>query len=240
MNVFVLTGAGVSAESGLATFRGKDGMWRRHSPFDLATPQAFKRDPDLVLSFYDARRRALLAALPNDAHRALARLETELSSRGITLFLCTQNVDDLHERAGSQEVTHMHGELRKARCTACDQTLAWDGDMPRGAACPRCGASGSLRPHVVWFEEMPLHMERIDAMLDRADLFVAIGTSGTVHPASRFVEQARAAGASTVEINLQPYGRGAAFDERRIGPATRAVPAWVGEVLAKLDSAGNL
>lgn len=231
MNVFVLTGAGVSAESGLPTFRDPDGFWERHDPYDLATPEAFARDRALVRRFYDARRRALRAVEPNDAHRALARLGGELPSRGGWLFLCTQNVDDLHERAGSPGVVHMHGELGRARCLACAASTLWDGDMGADDPCPACGARDALRPDVVWFGETPLHMDAIEAALGRADLFAAIGTSGSVYPAAGFVRLARVAGARTVEINVAASDNAAAFDERRLGRAATAVPMWVNEVL---------
>jgi NAD-dependent deacetylase len=197
MNIFILTGAGISAESGLTTFRGNDGLWKRHSPFELATPQAFARDPDLVQDFYNARRRALLDAAPNPAHMALARLEANLTQVGGTLLICTQNVDDLHERAASGAVLHMHGELRKARCVACSAINPWDEDLARLSVCPSCSKPGSLRPHVVWFGEMPLHMESIEAALAAAALFVAIGTSATVHPAAGFADIAREVSART-------------------------------------------
>lgn len=233
MNIFILTGAGVSAESGLPTFRDADGLWERHSVFDLATPEGFARDPALVRRFYDGRRRALRTAVPNAAHRALARLDTELPGLGGSLFLCTQNIDDLHERGGSRSVAHMHGELRRGRCAACGATFPWDRDMTADDACPACGRAGALRPDVVWFGEMPLGLDRVMAALARADLFAAIGTSGTVAPASDFVAYARKAGARTVEINLEPSG-GVAFDTVRLGPAGETVPAWVDEVLTDM------
>lgn len=232
MNIFVLTGAGVSAESGLPTFRDAGGLWERHSVYDLATPDGFRRDPALVRRFYDARRRALRAAESNPAHRALARLEAELPRHDGRLFLCTQNVDDLHERGGSRAVVHMHGELDKARCTGCGAALPWAGDMRAADACPACGRTDTLRPHVVWFGEMPLGIESIEAALARADVFAAIGTSGTVAPASTFVRQARRAGARTIAFNLEPSD--AAFDAQHVGPAGETVPAWVDDVLAGL------
>jgi NAD-dependent deacetylase len=184
MKIFVLIGAGVSAESGLGTFRDKDGLWTRFDPMRLATPEAFARQPDEVHAFYNMRRRNLIEAEPNPAHYALARLEAGLRERGGNLFLCTQSIDDLHERAGSQRVTHMHGELLKARCVACEAITPWHEDLDVDTSCPSCGRVGGLRPHVVWFGEMPLFMDRIyDALLE-ADLFVAIGTSGSVYPAA--------------------------------------------------------
>jgi NAD-dependent deacetylase len=176
MNVFVLAGAGVSAESGLGTFRDKDGLWSRFDPMKLATPEAFAHDPDQVHAFYNMRRQNLLSAEPNAAHRALARLETGLVERGGNLFLCTQNIDNLHERAGSKQVIHMHGELLKERCTACGETMTWREDLSVEVPCPSCRRSAGLRPHVVWFSEMPLEMDAIYDALLAADLFVAIGT----------------------------------------------------------------
>ena len=234
MRIFVLTGAGLSAESGLGTFRGApDALWRRHRPEELATPEAFARDPALVHEFYDMRRRALLGAEPNEAHRALARLQAGLHARGNALVLCTQNVDDLHERAGATDVIHMHGQLLEARCTRCRAVSSWRGNMGMDAVCPACGATGGLRPNVVWFGEMPMHMARITEALARADLFVAIGTSGSVYPAAGFVGKAREAGVPTCEINLEPSDSARMFDDRRYGAATEVVPAWVSDILSR-------
>ena len=180
------------------------------------------------------RRRNLLQAEPNPAHFALARLEAALAERGGHLFLCTQNIDDLHERAGSRRVVHMHGELLKARCIWCEAVTEWRDDLGSEDACPSCGRSSGMRPHVVWFGEMPLSMDVIEAGLMGADLFVAIGTSGSVYPAAGFVAEARAAGIRTCEINLEPSDNARSFDERRYGPASEAVPAWV-EVGAELS-----
>ena len=232
MHIFVLTGAGLSAESGLGTFRNApDALWRRYKPQQLATPEAFARDPALVHDFYDMRRRALLAAEPNDAHRALARLQRGLETRGGSLFLCTQNVDDLHERAGSTDVVHMHGQLLQTLCKRCHAVSEWRGDMGTGAACPACGMTGWLRPNVVWFGEMPMHMPKIQEELARASLFVAVGTSGAVYPAAGFVEQALEQRVPTCEINLAPSDNAVLFDSRRYGPATQAVPEWVNDML---------
>jgi len=233
MNVFVLTGAGVSAESGLGTFRDKagEGIWSRFDPMKLATPEAFARNPVEVLAFYDARRRNLIAAEPNAAHRALARLEEELEGRGGRLTLVTQNIDDLHERGGSHQVLHMHGELLKARCVQCRTAGRWTTDLTPAEACPSCGAPGTLRPDVVWFGEMPMHLDAIDLALRRADLFVAIGTSGAVYPAAGFVAEARAAGIETCEINLEAADNADLFDGARYGPASETVPVWVDEIL---------
>ncbi len=232
-NVFVLTGAGVSAESGLGTFRDRsgEGIWARFDPMKLATPEAFARNPVEVLAFYDARRRNLLEAAPNAAHRALARLEVGLAARGGRLALVTQNIDDLHERGGSQRVLHMHGELLKARCVGCAATGRWTKDLTVGDVCPSCESAGSLRPDVMWFGEIPMHLDAIERALRRADLFVAIGTSGAVYPAAGFVAEARAAGVQTFEINLEAADNASLFDDARYGPASEMVPAWVEDML---------
>jgi NAD-dependent deacetylase len=228
-NIVILTGAGVSAESGLATFRGPDGLWEGHRVEDVATPEAFRRDPGLVHAFYDARRAKLGTVEPNEAHEALARLDAEWPGE---LLLVTQNVDDLHDRAGSKRLLHMHGKLTKGWCLACDGRFAWDGAMGEGAVCPTCAAQGSVRPDIVWFGEMPYEMDRIDDALQRCDLFVSIGTSGAVYPAAGFVQTARYSGAKTLEINLEPSLGSVYFDESRIGKAGKLVPAWVEDVLA--------
>lgn len=230
--IVILTGAGISAESGIDTFRSAGGLWEKHRVEDVATPEGFARDPELVLGFYDARRAALASVEPNDAHRALARLEAQFDGE---LLLVTQNVDDLHERGGSVRVLHMHGELRSALCLSCQMRSAWDAPMlavsGKGAPkCPVCQAP-SLRPDVVWFGEMPYQMDRIYAALSRCDLFVSIGTSGAVYPAAGFVQEARDAGAATLELNLEPSEGSHFFAESRHGPAGELVPAWVEEVL---------
>ncbi len=225
-NIVILTGAGVSAESGVPTFRAADGLWEGHRVEDVATPQAYARDPALVQAFYDARRAHLGRVEPNAAHLALARLDREWRGE---LLLVTQNVDDLHERAGSVRLLHMHGRLKSAWCLACGGRHVWEGTLGDAPACPGCGVAGQLRPDIVWFGEMPYAMERIDAALAECDLFVSIGTSGAVYPAAGFVSWAKAAGARTLEINLEPTGGG--FDEARGGRAGELVPMWVGEVL---------
>jgi len=227
-NIVVLTGAGVSAESGLATFRGPDGLWEGHRVEDVATPDAFARDPDLVHAFYDARRARLAQVAPNAAHRALARLDAHWPHQ---LLIVTQNVDDLHERAGAKRVLHMHGELASAWCLGCDARLRWQGSLGDRPACPGCGAAGRLRPDIVWFGEMPYGLERIDRALMQADLFVSIGTSGAVYPAAGFVQTARYCGARTLELNLEPSLGSRHFQESRIGKAGDLVPAWVTEML---------
>lgn len=233
MRVFVLTGAGVSAESGLGTFRDKGGLWDRFDPMQLATPEAFARDPGRVHEFYNLRRRHMVDASPNAAHEALARLETGLAERGGALFLCTQNIDDLHEKAGSAHVHHMHGELLVALCARCGHRAPWHGDLSTGTPCPACSQTRGMRPDVVWFGEMPYGLDVIADELAAADLFVAIGTSGAVYPAAGYVAEARALGIPTLELNLAPSDVAGAFDRSRYGPATEVVPAAVSEILAR-------
>ena len=228
-SLVILTGAGISADSGVATFRGADGLWEGHRVEDVATPEAFRRDPALVHAFYDARRARLAAVEPNAAHRALAELERHW---GGPFLLVTQNVDDLHERAGSGNLIHMHGELRKGWCLACDARFPWDGPMGEGARCPACLRVGQVRPDIVWFGEMPYEMERIDEALRTCDLFVSIGTSGAVYPAAGFVQTARYVGAHCTELNLDPSQGSIFFHETRLGRASEIVPAWVEEMLA--------
>jgi NAD-dependent deacetylase len=227
-NIVILTGAGVSAESGIDTFRDGGGLWEQHRVEDVATPAAFARDPELVLRFYDMRRAAIQTKQPNAAHVALARLDAEW---GGGLLLVTQNVDDLHERAGARRVLHMHGEHLNAWCTACDERSPWREPLIERPPCPACGET-ALRPDVVWFGEMPYRMDEIYAALREADLFVSIGTSGAVYPAAGFVRQARDLGARTLELNLEPSQGSSWFDEARHGSATQVVPAWAEEVLA--------
>lgn len=227
-NILILTGAGISADSGVATFRGADGLWEGHRVEDVATPEAFARDPALVHAFYDARREKLSSVAPNAAHLALVELERRWAGR---FLLVTQNVDDLHERAGSRKLIHMHGALRKGWCLACDSRFPWSGGMGQGASCPACSAIGNVRPDIVWFGEMPYEMERIDEALRECDLFVSIGTSGAVYPAAGFVQTARYVGAHCVELNLDPSQGSIFFHETRLGRASELVPAWVEELL---------
>jgi NAD-dependent deacetylase len=231
VRIVVLTGAGISAESGVPTFRDADGLWEGHHVEDVATPEAFERQPLVVHRFYDARRAALAGVEPNPAHAALGRLERSL---GDGLFLVTQNIDDLHERGGSDHVHHMHGRLRAALCRGCHAHVEWTGDLGDFPPCPRCGVA-ELRPDVVWFGEIPYGMDLIQVQLRRADLFVSIGTSGAVYPAAGFVQYAAAHGARTLELNLEPSEGTLFFDEARHGPAGVLVPEWVDEVLAGLS-----
>ena len=230
-SIVILTGAGISRESGLATFRDADGIWASVRIEDVATPEAFARDPPRVHGFYNARRAQLRdpAVQPNAAHLALAALDARWPG---DLLLVTQNVDDLHERAGSRRMLHMHGELMKARCLHCDAGHPWRDDLGTETACPACARHGGMRPDVVWFGEIPLHMDVIAAALDACTVFVAIGTSAQVHPAAGFV--ATVAGrARTVELNLEPSAATALFDEAIQGKATERVPRFVEEMLRR-------
>jgi NAD-dependent deacetylase len=230
-NIVILTGAGISAESGIDTFRSEGGLWEQHRIEDVATPEGFARDPELVLRFYDMRRAAVQTKHPNPAHDALARLDREWSERpNHNLLIVTQNVDDLHERAGGAHVHHMHGELLSALCSACGHRSPWTVAMIARPPCPKC-ESPSLRPDVVWFGEMPYEMERIYGALRGADLFVSIGTSGAVYPAAGFVRDARELGIATLELNLERSEGSAWFEETRLGAASELVPAWVDEIL---------
>ena len=230
--ITLLTGAGVSAESGLGTFRDAGGLWSQYDLADVATPQGFARDPALVQGFYNARRANMRAAAPNAAHAAIARLQRDWPRHcpGGSVTLITQNIDDLHERAGSPQVIHMHGQLARALCAACGHRWDAPAEMQPTDRCPAC-ARTATRPDVVWFGEIPYHMDQIEAALSTADLFVAIGTSGAVYPAAGFVSEAAAHGAATLEINLDPSDTAPAFDAHLHGPATQTVPAWVASLL---------
>ncbi|UWQ59534.1 NAD-dependent deacylase [Leisingera caerulea] len=225
--IVILTGAGISAESGLGTFRDEGGLWAQHRIEDVATPEGFARNPDLVHGFYNARRKQAAGAAPNPAHQALARLQREHPGE---VVIVTQNVDALHEAGGAAQVLHMHGTLAGALCGACGHR--WDAplEMQTGQLCPACAAPAG-RPDVVWFGEMPYFMEEIYGHLAETDLFAAIGTSGEVYPAAAFVDEAHLAGAHTVELNLAPSATASRFAERRFGPASETVPAWVAELL---------
>ena len=230
-NVVILTGSGISAESGVATFRDKGGVWSKYDVREVATPQGFAANPALVHEFYNMRRRALSEAQPNAAHRTLAELEKGLAERGGRLTLITQNVDDLHERGGSQNILHMHGELLKAECAHCGAVRACDEDLCVELSCETCSRSGGMRPHVVWFGETPRHMDEAADAIMEADLFVSIGTSGSVYPAAGFVSEARALGVPAMELNLEPSENAHLFTDARYGPAGHVVPPWVHEVL---------
>lgn len=229
-NIVVLTGAGISAESGIQTFRGGDGLWEGHRIEDVATPEAFTRQPQLVHHFYNMRRQALLQShiKPNGAHEALARFEKSFTGN---FLLITQNVDNLHERAGSKSVIHMHGELLKARCLDTHEVFPWEKDLDHTTPHPHDPSRrGRLRPHIVWFGEMPLYLDEIYDALSRCDLFVAIGTSGVVYPAAGFVQDTRPT-CRRVEINLEPSQVGSLFEESVQGPATQTVPKFFSELM---------
>lgn len=241
-SIVVLTGAGISAESGLATFRDQNGLWCNHRIEDVATPEAFRRNPALVQDFYNQRRAQLKDAQPNAAHQALAELAVRFSG---DFLLVTQNVDDLHDRAHDAlkpaqgfELLHMHGELNKARCTGTDTIVNWHEDVTAETLCPCCRRAGTLRPHIVWFGEMPLGMERIYQALQDCDLFIAIGTSGQVYPAAGFIDEVRRTGrARTVEFNLEPSGIHNLFGEAYCGPATKTVPEFVASLIPQARTA---
>ena len=226
-NIVILTGAGISAESGLGTFRDEGGLWAQHRSEDVATPEGFARNPSLVVEFYNTRRAQAAEATPNAAHAALARLQAEHEG---SVTLVTQNVDGLHEKAGHRDVIHMHGALDGALCAACDHRWTAQLVMEVGMTCPSCAAP-TARPDIVWFGEIPYHMERIEDSLAQADTFVAIGTSGNVYPAAGFVQLATMVGAHTIEMNLDPGENVSLFAEARAGTASETVPAWVEEVL---------
>jgi len=235
--IVILTGAGISAESGLATFRDNNGLWCNHRVEDVATPEAFERNPTLVHTFYNQRRTQLKEAHPNAAHLALAELGETWKGR---MLLVTQNVDDLHDRAEEGKtlqdgytLLHMHGELRKAQCAVTEEVFQWEDDMTTGTPCPCCNKPGRMRPHIVWFGEMPLRMELIQHMLQDCDVFISIGTSGNVYPAAGFVQEARGNGkCRTVELNMEPSSGYSLFHEKIYGPATQTVPAYVKRILA--------
>ncbi|MFO6422161.1 Sir2 family NAD+-dependent deacetylase [Motilimonas sp. KMU-193] len=234
-HIVILTGAGISAESGIRTFRDADGLWENHDINDVATPEGFKRNPELVNSFYNQRRAQLQQPYiqPNAAHNALAKLSQEFNGE---LIIVTQNIDDLHERAGAQNVIHMHGELLKARCPHTNQTLEWKGDITAQDLCNCCQFPEPLRPHVVWFGEMPLYLDRIYSHLSQADLFISIGTSGSVYPAAGFVHEAASHGAHTIEINLEPSEISNQFAEVRQGSAGLLVPELIEQLLSPIKA----
>ena len=234
--IVVLTGSGISAESGIATFRDPGGLWASFDYRDVATPEAFSRHPARVHDFYNTRRRGCSGVEPNAAHFALAELEHEITSRGGQCALVTQNIDALHEAAGSRNLIHMHGEILKALCARCNARHAWSADLSVDVVCPACGEAGGMRPDVVWFGELPYHMERIGALLHEAELFISIGTSGAVYPAAGFVAEARRNGARTVELNLEPSDGVSMFHEAIHGKATEIVPDFVDRLLQRMNN----
>lgn len=235
-NIVILTGAGISAESGVATFRDSGGLWCNHRIEDVATPEGYARNPALVHQFYNMRRANLKDVEPNAAHHALAALGEQWDGN---LFLVTQNVDDLHERAAKGRVMkpgyhllHMHGELKKIRCDASERIYDWSGDLSQETVCACCGKPGRLRPHIVWFGEIPIGMNIIEHMLYECDLFMSIGTSGNVYPAAGFVHMVRSLGrAHTVELNMEPSAGGSLFHEKIYGPATQTVPKYIEKLM---------
>ncbi|MEL7348392.1 MAG: NAD-dependent deacylase [Pseudomonadota bacterium] len=234
-HIVISTGAGISAESGLGTFRDAGGIWSQYDLSEVATPEGYAKNPDLVLSFYNARRAHAVAATPNAAHRALVALERAWRGAGRQLTLITQNVDGLHEAAGASEVVHMHGALARALCGYCGHQWDWTGEMSREEdVCPNCTAKGGVRPDVVWFGEIPYHLEEIGDALATADLYVSIGSSGAVYPAAGFATEARHNGARTLELNLERSEITPLFHETRLGPASTLVPIWVEEMIATL------
>lgn len=228
-NIVILTGAGISAESGIKTFRDNNGLWENHRLEDVATPEAFARDPELVQRFYNLRRQQLFEVEPNAAHKALTMLQKDFKG---SVTLVTQNVDDLHERAGHIDVLHMHGQLRQSRCIHCGQVSPCVEDLSASISCAACTVKGGLRPNIVWFGEMPFYMDAIEQALANADLFISIGTSGNVYPAAGFVAQASHYGAHTVELNLEPSQGGSLFDEAHYGVASKIVPEFVSGLLS--------
>lgn len=237
-HILILTGAGISADSGIATFRAADGLWENHPVEEVATPEGYARNPQLVQRFYNERRAELLSPhiVPNAAHIALAKLERYFEKNGCgTVTIVTQNIDNLHERGGSNRVWHMHGELLKLRCPKSEQLYEWATDEPvtEGVRCECCQPSLPLRPHIVWFGEMPLYMDEIAYQLAQANLFVAIGTSGNVYPAAGFVAEANALGIPTLAFNLEASNNSTLFDETIYGRAAETIPQWVEEVMAE-------
>ncbi len=230
-NIVILTGAGISAESGIKTFRDQDGLWENHRIEDVATPEGFSRDPALVQSFYNARRQLLHSGdvKPNAAHLALVELA---ETPGVNVTLVTQNIDNLHEQAGSTDIIHMHGELLRAQCSMSGQAIAWTGDIGPDDHCHCCQLPAPLRPNVVWFGEMPIGMDRIHQALTECDLFISIGTSGAVYPAAGFVHEAALHGAHTVELNLEPSDVESEFAEKRYGKASTIVPEFIRTLIA--------
>lgn len=236
-HIVILTGAGISAESGIDTFRSDGGLWEQYPIEQVATPEGYAADPALVHHFYNLRRAALTTVSPNAAHIALARLQQAMEKTGRRLTLITQNVDDLHERGGATDVIHMHGELLSMLCSACGWRWGSAEDHSPASLCPACHTGGGPRPDIVWFGEIPYAMNSIEAALNDCDLFVSIGTSGAVYPAAGFVQMARERGAKTLELNLEPSQGSRMFDESRLGKAGKIVPLWVDEIVSALNAA---
>ena len=236
LRVVVLTGAGISADSGVDTFRDRNGAWMKNDPMKVATPEGFAEDPARVHAFYNARRAQLPLVQPNAAHVALAHLEATLLEAGGAFTLVTQNVDDLHQRAGSRRILPIHGNLDKAECTSCGDVRTWTEDLSTETACPACG-NRTMRPYIVWFGEIPRHFDEVETAMMEADLFAAIGTSGSVYPAAGLVGLARERGIARVELNLEPSDNALLVTEKRYGRASEIVPAWVAELVAEMSRA---
>lgn len=229
-NIVILTGAGISAESGIKTFRDCNGLWEDHDVMEVASPGGFNRNPELVHKFYNQRRSQLLSeeVKPNEAHYALAKLESEFNGE---ITIITQNVDNLHERAGNKNIIHMHGELIKMRCIETGKVLIWKKELSEKDKCPCCLKIGNLRPHIVWFGEYPLHLDTIEKKLQDCDLFISIGTSGQVYPAAMFVNIAKLNGVKTIEANIEETNISENFDHHLIGPASKVITKLVDEIL---------
>ncbi|MEM6648852.1 MAG: NAD-dependent deacylase [Pseudomonadota bacterium] len=234
MHIVILTGAGMSADSGVDTFRDPNGAWAKHDWREVATPEGFAKDPQKVHDFYNMRRATLKKVIPNAAHHALATLEKALGENGHDFTLITQNVDDLHRRAGSQSILPMHGQLDLITCMACGEIIEWHDPVTLDTNCPHCSSKGSLRPYIVWFGENPRYMAEIDEAMQSATQFVSIGTSGTVYPAAGLVGEATHRGIPTLEINLEPSENAHLFDQGIYGLAKDKVPFWVDTLMATL------
>ncbi|GJL99525.1 MAG: NAD-dependent protein deacylase [Methyloligella sp.] len=227
--ILILTGAGLSAESGLGTFREENGIWSKYNFEEVATPEGYAADPKRCLDFYNMRRDLHHKATPNTAHKALARLEAEYPGE---VVIVTQNIDSLHEAAGSHRIIHMHGQIDRVKCNDCGTTYDYPyGTIEVNSICPSCNVQGQQRPDVVWFGEMPYDLDEIQKEIDSCFLFISIGTSGSVYPAAGFVNMARKAGAHTVELNLEPSDGAVQFHEAHQGKATEIVPRYVDKLM---------
>lgn len=234
-NIVILTGAGISAESGLATFRASNGLWNNHKVEDVATIEAFERNPAYIHEFYNDLKKELAAAKPNAAHLAITRLQQEYPA---DISVITQNVDTLHEKAGNQNIYHIHGQINQAVCLNCGHVLETFGDVDTETVCPQCQVSGMMKPNIVFFGENLLCMDEVDTLLRKCDLFLSVGTSGVVFPAAAFVQTAKYYGAQTFEFNLEPTSNNFYFDKHIFGPAGTTLPAFVDEMIKEIKTAG--
>ncbi|MCQ8184946.1 NAD-dependent deacylase [Parvularcula maris] len=230
LRIVVLTGAGISADSGVDTFRDQNGAWVKNNPMKVATPEGFAEDPERVHAFYNARRAQLPGVDPNPAHVALAELEREAVKAGGSFTLVTQNVDNLHARAGSKNILPIHGSLTKVSCQACQEVFDWEKNLSVKTPCPSCGAR-AMRPYIVWFGEIPRHFDKVEEAMMEADLFISVGTSGSVYPAAGLVGFARERGIPRVELNLEPSDNAYLFTDKRYGRASEVVPAYVRDLV---------